>query len=73
MKKHRIRPIKMVTVGMINRSTSIRAAETWYFAVMSAVDEEAFIYIGLPVEPVERVVSLSPLKNESCRILSLDR
>jgi hypothetical protein len=43
IKKHRISPIKMVTVGTMNRSTSIRAAETWYCAVMSAADGEFVI------------------------------
>ena len=46
IKKQRIRPIKMVTVGMINRSISIRAAETWYCKVVSAVDEEVSIILG---------------------------
>jgi hypothetical protein len=45
MKKQRISPIKMVTVGMINRSISIRAAETWYCMVISALDEEGSIFL----------------------------
>ena len=52
IKKQRIRPIKMVTVGIMKRSISIRAAETWYCKVVSAIDEEVFIFIGWPVEPV---------------------
>jgi hypothetical protein len=51
IKKHRIKPMKIVTVGTINRSISIRAAETRYFVVMSAA-AVVFILFSLPVESV---------------------
>ena len=47
IKKQRIRPMKMVTVGTMNRSISIRAAEIWYCEVMSAAEEEVFIFFYL--------------------------
>jgi hypothetical protein len=64
----------MVTVGTTKRSISIRAAETWYCMAVSAVDEEVFISIGLPVVRVVSFSQLSPLKkNEKCRIVFFNR
>jgi hypothetical protein len=70
IKKQRIRPMKMVTVGTTKRSISIRAAETWYCKVVSVVDEEVVIFLSWPVEPVEPV---GPVKKGKCLILFFNK